>query len=69
MIDRQGRPTGPEGFAKMPHWFRREAVPALRLTPIEQAVYATLADHADADGVTWPSVPLIAFEANCWSGR
>lgn len=51
------------GWVRAPHWFTREVVPALSLTPPQIAVYAVLRDRADADGVTFPGQDLIARES------
>lgn len=58
-----------DGFARIPDWLYREAVPALTLTPREVAVYVVLVGRADADGVCWPSQDLIAHEAGMHSRR
>ncbi|WP_194385231.1 helix-turn-helix domain-containing protein [Microbacterium luteum] len=58
-----------EGFARIPDWLYREAVPALGLTPREVAVYVVLVGRSDADGVCWPSQDLIAHEAGMSSRR
>lgn len=58
-----------DGFARVPDWLYREAVPALALTPREVAVYVVLVGRADADGVCWPSQDLIAHEAGMHSRR
>ena len=52
-----------EGYARAYHWFRREAVPALGLTPPQIAVYDVLVDRADDGGLSWPSQDLIASES------
>lgn len=52
-----------EGYARAYHWFRREAVPALGLTPPQIAVYDVLVDRADDRGHSWPSQDLIAAES------
>ncbi|WP_374760966.1 helix-turn-helix domain-containing protein [Agromyces indicus] len=57
------------GFARIPDWLYREAVPALALTPREVAVFVVLVGRADTDGVCWPSQDLIAHEAGMRSRR
>lgn len=52
-----------DGYARAFHWFRREAVPALGLTPPQIAVYDVLVDRADEEGICWPSQDLIAAES------
>lgn len=51
------------GWVRAHHWFTREAVPALGLTPPQIAVYTVLRDRADEDGVTFPGQDLIARES------
>lgn len=51
------------GWVRAPHWFTREAVPALGLTPPQIAVYAVLRDRADEHGVAFPGQDLIARES------
>lgn len=51
------------GYARAYHWFRREAVPALGLTPPQIAVYDVLVDRADERGLCWPSQDRIAIES------
>jgi hypothetical protein len=58
-----------DGFARIPDWLYREAVPALALTPREVAVYVVLVGRSDADGMCWPSQDLIAHEAGMRSRR
>jgi len=58
-----------DGFARIPDWLYREAVPALALTPREVAVYVVLVGRADAEGVCWPSQDLIGHEAGMHSRR
>lgn len=57
MIDERG------GWVRAHHWFQREAVPALGLTPPQIAVYAVLRDRADEDGLSFPGQDLIARES------
>lgn len=51
------------GWVRAPHWFTREAVPTLGLTPPQIAVYTVLRDRADAHGVSFPGQDLIARES------
>jgi hypothetical protein len=53
-----------DGFARIPDWLTRHAVPALRLTAAEGMVYVAVRSRAGADGLAWPSYPLLAFETN-----
>ncbi len=55
--------SGRDGYARAYHWFRREAVPALGLTPPQITVYDVLVDRADDRGLSWPSQDLIASES------
>jgi len=52
-----------DGYARASHWFRREAIPALGLTPPQIAVYDVLVDRADEHGLSFPSQDLIAAES------
>ncbi|GLJ79170.1 helix-turn-helix domain-containing protein [Microbacterium imperiale] len=51
-----------DGFARIPDWLTRHAVPALGLTAAEGFVYVAVRSRADADGLAWPSYPTIAHE-------
>lgn len=53
-----------DGFARIPDWLTRHAVPALRLTAAEGMVYVAVRSRAGVDGLAWPSYPLLAFETN-----
>ena len=52
-----------DGFASVPDWYYREAVPALGLTPRETGIYVVLRGRANVEGVCWPSLDTIAYES------
>lgn len=51
------------GFAQVPDWFLREAVPSLGVSAFEVAAYVAIVGRADANGSCFPSYDLIAHEA------
>jgi hypothetical protein len=51
------------GYETTPNWFRREAVPQLKLTPGMIAVYQAIAGRANRQGECYPSHKRIALES------
>lgn len=51
-----------DGFARIPDWFTREAVPVLGLGPREVSIYVALVGRADSSGLCWPSLEVVARE-------
>jgi hypothetical protein len=52
-----------DGFARVPDWVTRHARPALGMSPADLAAYVVLVSRSNAQGITRPSYPLIAWEA------
>lgn len=52
-----------DGFARIPDWVTRHARPALGMSPADLAAYVVLVSRSNAQGLTRPSYPLIAWEA------
>lgn len=51
-----------DGFARVPDWVTRHARPALGMSPADLAAYVVLVSRSNAQGITRPSYPLIAWE-------
>lgn len=52
-----------DGFARIPDWVTRHARAALGMSPADLAAYVVLVSRSNAQGLTRPSYPLIAWEA------
>lgn len=50
-----------DGWSAVPNWVVRSAT----LTSHQKLVYISLLNHANAAGVSWPSIATLALEAGC----